>query len=250
MPEAKTVLITGASSGIGRATALAFVEKGYKVALVDIDSKGGRETVALIERASGESIFIAADVSKSKQVEAAVGQIVEQFGALDCAVNNAGIAGPEDKLASISEEDWDRVIQVNLTGVFNCMKFELPQMVKQNFGSIVNITSVAGMRGLAHGAAYTASKHGVIGLTRAGAQEYGPNNIRINAVGPVFTYTPILNDTRFIQPEVEEKIKKRIPLGRFGQAEDIANAITWLCSADARFITGIVLPVDGGMTSG
>ena len=130
------------------------------------------------------------------------------------------------------------------------MKYELPQMVRQNSGSIVNVTSVAGIRGLARGSAYSASKHGVIGLTRAAAQEYGQNNIRINAIGPVFTHTPILNDTRFIQPESEEKIKKRIPLGRYGQVEDISKAITWLCSDDAQFISGIVLPVDGGMTSG
>ena len=143
-----------------------------------------------------------------------------------------------------------KVIAVNLSGVFYCLKYELPQMVVQNQGSIVNVSSVAGLLGLGYGSAYSASKHGVIGLTRSAALEYGKNNIRINSVSPVFTNTPILDNSRFLDPTVQEKIKKRIPLGRFGEAEDVAQTILWLCSDDARFLSGIVLPIDGGMTSG
>ena len=246
----KTVLITGAASGIGRATALAFAENGYKIALADIDQEAGLETQSLIGEGGNEAVFIKTDVANPTEVELSINEMISNWGSIDCAVNNAGIPGPEVKLESLSVEAWAKVIAVNLSGVFYCLKYELPQMVVQNQGSIVNVSSVAGLRGLGYGSAYSASKHGVIGLTRSAAQEYGRNNIRINAVSPVFTNTPILDNSRFLDPTVQEKIKKRIPLGRFGEAEDVAQTILWLCSDDARFLSGIVLPIDGGMTSG
>ena len=246
----KTVLITGAASGIGRATALAFAENGYKIALADIDQEAGLETQSLIEEGGNEAVFIKTDVANPTEVELSINEMISNWGSIDCAVNNAGIPGPEVKLESLSVEAWAKVIAVNLSGVFYCLKYELPQMVVQNQGSIVNVSSVAGLLGLGYGSAYSASKHGVIGLTRSAALEYGKNNIRINSVSPVFTNTPILDNSRFLDPTVQEKIKKRIPLGRFGEVEDVAQAILWLCSDEARFLSGIVLPIDGGMTSG
>ncbi len=229
---------------------MAFAEKDYKVTLADTDSQGGRETQVLIEVGGHEAVFIETDVSDPADVEAAVNATVSSWGSLDCAVNNAGIAGPEVKLESLSHEDWNKVININLSGVFYCLKYELAQMAIQNRGSIVNISSVAGIRGLSKSSAYSASKHGVIGLTRSAALEYGKSRIRINALCPVFTNTPILDESRFLDPVAQEKIKRRIPLGRFGEVEDTAHTILWLCSDQAEFISGIVLPVDGGMTSG
>lgn len=243
-------LITGAASGIGRSTALAFAREGAQVIVSDVAVEGGEETVQLIQDAGGEAHFIRADVAEMDEVAGLVQTAVERYGRLDIGVNNAGIGSNWKRLAEYELEDWNRVIAVNLSGVFHCMLHELKQMVQQGSGSIVNISSVAGLRALANSAAYTASKHGVIGLTKTAALEYATQNIRINAVCPVFTRTPLFEAMFDINPTYEERIKKNIPMRRYGEPEEIAQAILWLCSDQANFITGHALPIDGGMMAG
>jgi NAD(P)-dependent dehydrogenase (short-subunit alcohol dehydrogenase family) len=184
------------------------------------------------------------------EVAALVQTAVEQYGRLDIGINNAGIGSNWKRLADYELEDWDRVLAVNLTGVFLCMRQQLKQMLQQGSGAIVNVASIAGLRGLANSAAYTASKHGVVGLTKAAALEYAKQHIRINAVCPVFTRTPLFEALFDVNPTYEERIKKNIPMRRYGQPEEIAQAILWLCSDRADFITGHALPIDGGMMAG
>jgi NAD(P)-dependent dehydrogenase (short-subunit alcohol dehydrogenase family) len=248
--QGKVALVTGAASGIGRATALAFAKEGAKVVVSDIAVDSGQETVQMIDAADGHAIFIKADVSDPVQVEALIQGTIEAFGRLDIGINNAGIGSTWTRVADYSFEDWDRVIGVNLNGVFYCMHYEIQQMLELGGGTIVNTSSIAGLKGLANSSAYSASKHGVVGLTKAAALEYARNNIRINAVCPVFARTPMLEELFAVNPTYEGRLVKNIPMRRYGTPEDVAAAIIWLCSDDAGFITGHTLPLDGGIMAG
>lgn len=247
--QGKIALITGAGSGIGRATALAFAAVGAAVVVSDVHETGGQETVALVEQAGGEAFFVGADVSRPDEVAALVAETVRRCGRLDIAVNNAGIGGAWARTADYPLDDWARVLAVNLSGVFYCMQQELRQMVAQGSGAIVNVASIAGQRALANAPAYTASKHGVIGLTRTAAQEYARQNIRVNAVCPVFTRTPLFEGMIEGNDRLAERLMQNIPARRFGEPQEIADAILWLCSDAAGFVTGQALNVDGGLTA-
>jgi NAD(P)-dependent dehydrogenase (short-subunit alcohol dehydrogenase family) len=244
--EGKAALVTGAGSGIGRATAMTFAREGARVIVSDVNVAGGEETVASIRKQGGEAHFIRCDVSKASEVEALVRGAVEAFGRLDCAVNNAGIAGHMGPLTDYPDEAWDQVIATDLKGVWLCMKQEIQQMLKQGGGSIVNIASVAGLVGIAMAPAYVAAKHGVIGLTKSLGLEYAKANIRINAVCPGVTRTPMVTVVTDQLPEMEAIMVAAEPVGRMGQPEEVAEAAVWLCSGAASFVLGVALPVDGG----
>ena len=251
--EGRVSLITGASSGIGRATALVFAEEGAKLALADVDEAGGRETVRLVDEIGAEAVFISCDVTDSAQVSALVGECVERFGRLDCAFNNAGVGGESARLADYDEETWNQVLAVNLTGVFLCMKSELRQMVAQGGGAIVNAASLVGVMGYGNLGAYNAAKHGVVGLTRTAALEYASSGIRVNAVCPGWIETPMVMDQGpqpASIPEVYEALASLMPLGRLGKPAEVASAVAWLCSDAASFVTGHPLLVDGGALAG
>lgn len=245
----KSVLVTGAAGGIGRAAALAFAREGARVAVVDVDAAGGEETVALIAQAGGEAFFTKADVSQSAQVEAMVATVVERYGRLDCAFNNAGIEIEHLPLAEADEATFDRLMSVNVKGVWLCMKHEIRQMLKQGGGTIVNTASVAGLVGAPLQPLYAASKHAVVGLTKTAAAEYGKAGIRINSVCPGIIRTPMLDRALEREPRREKSIVKVHPIGRLGEADEIANAAVWLCSDAASFVTGHQLAVDGGLTA-
>jgi NAD(P)-dependent dehydrogenase (short-subunit alcohol dehydrogenase family) len=243
----KVALITGGGSGIGRATAIVFAREGAKVSIADYNRSGGEETVRMIKSAGGEASFIEANVAIAKQVEAVVAKTVETYGRLDCAFNNAGIEGEMGgNLAECSEENWGRIIAINLTGVFLCMKYEIPQMLKNGGGSIVNTASAAGLIGLPGGTAYVASKHGVAGLTKSAALEYAKSGIRINAVCPGFIRTAMTERVMDRGTISEDAMISAEPIGRIGKPEEIANVVLFLCSDDASFVTGLPMPVDGG----
>jgi NAD(P)-dependent dehydrogenase (short-subunit alcohol dehydrogenase family) len=245
--EGKVVLATGSASGIGRATALAFAEQGARVGMADLDVDGGHETLRMIRQKGGEAVFVPADVTRAAEVEAMVNEVVRTFGRLDYAFNNAGIVGTPSSTVECTEENWDRVIAVDLKGVFLCMKYEIPFMLKQGHGAIVNTASIAGLTGIKKNIAYVASKHGVVGLTRAAALDYARAGIRINAVCPGFVRTPLLKlDT---MPEFEGRYTSSQPMGRLGRPEEIAAAVVWLCSDSASFVTGHLLSVDGGLVA-
>jgi NAD(P)-dependent dehydrogenase (short-subunit alcohol dehydrogenase family) len=244
--EGKAALVTGSGSGIGRATALLFAREGARVIVSDVNVSGAEETVAAIQKKGGEARFIRCDVSKPTEVEALIRGAVEAFGRLDCAVNNAGISGAIGPTGDYPEEAWDRVIATNLTGVWLCMKQEIQQMLKQGGGSIANTASVAGLVGFPMAPAYTAAKHGVVGLTKVAALEYAKANIRINAVCPGLVRTPMITDTTSKNPQIEQALIAEEPVGRMADPEEIAEALVWLCSGAASFITGAALPVDGG----
>ena len=248
--ENKSIVITGAASGIGRATALAFAKEGGKIMVSDVNEAGGKETVGMIQKQGGEAAFFKADVSDQQAVISLMKATVDTFGSLDVGVNNAGIGGPWAKINHISEEDFSQIMAVNLFGVYYCMKEQLNIMAAQGKGAIVNISSIAGLKGFANSGAYSASKHGVLGLTKSAALENARKNIRVNAVCPVFTRSAMFDKLFEIDPSFEEKLLRTIPMRRYGQPEDIAEAITWLCSDHTTFITGLCLPADGGMTAG
>jgi len=250
MLQGKVTLVTGASTGIGKASALAFAREGATVVVSDINVDGGEETARLIGDSGGRALFFEADVSKQDQVEALVRRTVEAYGRLDCAFNNAGIAGAIGVSSHEYPDDvWDRVVAINLKGVWLCMKHEIPQMLKQGGGAIVNTASIWGLVGAAGASAYVASKHGVVGLTRAAALEYAPHGIRINAVNPGTIRTPILDPFIAAIPDFESQMTARHPIGRIGMPEEVAEAVTWLCSDAASFVIGQNLPVDGGYTT-
>jgi NAD(P)-dependent dehydrogenase (short-subunit alcohol dehydrogenase family) len=243
----KVALITGAGSGIGRATAKIFAREGARLVLADIVADAVQETVATIKQAGGDALGLTADVAKWSDVEALVGKAVETYGRLDCAFNNAGIEGEAALTHKCSEENWHRVIAINLTGVWLCMKAEIAQMLKQGGGgAIVNTSSVAGIVGSVGGPAYVASKHGVAGLARAAALEYGKHNIRINAVCPGPIRTPMLGRLAQLTRSGEAGFARAEPLRRLGEPEEIGEAVAWLCSDHASFVTGLPMPVDGG----
>lgn len=245
--QGKVVLVTGGGSGFGKAASLAFARGGVRVVVADMSIESGAETVRAIKQAGGEATFVQADVSKATQVEAMVQQALATYGRLDWAFNNAGIAGtPYVPMADYDEAVWDRVIAINLKGVWLCMKYEIPVMLAQGGGAIVNMSSCAGLAGGHFGAAYYASKHGVVGITKAAAVEYGPAGIRVNAVCPSFIHTPLTDPYTRGNPQREAEIIASHPLERLGTPEEVAAAVVWLCSDAASFVTGHALPVDGG----
>ena len=245
----KVALITGGSSGIGRATALACAREGARVAVADIATTGGQETARLITQAGGEAIFIQADMTKAAELEAMVNTVVETYGRLDCAHNNAGIEGALGKTAVYEETAWEQVIAINLTGVWLCMKYEIPAMLTNGGGAIVNTASAAGLLGVPNMPAYAASKHGVVGLTRTAALEYAKAGVRVNAVCPGIIQTPMVSRLTGERPGMFEKIATAEPIGRVGKPEEIAESVVWLCSDAASFVTGHAMSVDGGIVA-
>ncbi|HVL75027.1 MAG TPA: SDR family oxidoreductase [Noviherbaspirillum sp.] len=245
----KSVLVTGAASGIGRAAALAFAQQGAQVAVCDIDAAGGEAVAAEIAQEGGTAIFIKADVSRSADVETLMARVVDTYGRLDCAFNNAGIEIEHLPLAEADEATFDRLMSVNVKGVWLCMKHEIRQMLKQGGGAIVNTASVAGLVGAPLQPVYAATKHAVVGLTKTAAAEYGRFGIRVNTVCPGIIRTPMLERALEREPRREKTITKVHPIGRLGEAQEIANAALWLCSDSASFVTGHQLAVDGGLTA-
>lgn len=246
--ESKVVLVTGGTSGLGLDAALAFAREGAKVILSGRRSEAGEEAVVMIREAEGEAHFIRADVSQTSDVETMVNVCLEKYGRLDCAFNNAGIDGTlMVPMADYKKEVWDLVIATNLTGTFLCMKYEIPAMLKHGGGSIVNMSAVAGLRsGLRVGAAYNASKHGIIGLTTSAAVEYANRGIRVNAVCPGMIRTPMSNRTFLKDEDMRKKSVAMHPIGRIGKPEEVSSLVLWLCSEDAGFVTGVSIPIDGG----
>ncbi len=239
-------MVTGAAMGIGRASALVFAREGASVVVADIDEEHGHETVALVEAAGGQASFVRADVASRGDVAAMVGHAVDTYGGLDCAHNNAGIAAPLAPLADYPDEGWDRTIAVMLTGVYLCMKEEIPVMLARGGGAIVNTASGVGLVAYPHQAAYTASKHGVIGLTKVAALDYGARGVRVNAVCPGTARTPMVDRAITRDPSIDAHLKALHPIGRIGEASEVAEAAMWLCTPAASFVLGAALPVDGG----
>ena len=247
----RVALVTGGASGIGKASAVAFAKAGAKVIIADVHSSGGEQTAAEITSQGGEASFIRADVSKAVEVEGLIQRIVETFGRLDYAHNNAGIEGEVANTADCTEENWDTVITTNLKSIWLCMKNEIRHMIQRREGVIVNTSSVYGLVGCERGMpAYVASKHGIIGLTKTAALEYAGLGVRINAVCPGAISTPFRK--RLVGEGCEEELRnsKRYPIGRIGRPEEVASAVVWLCSDKSSYVTGSVLVLDGGLTAG
>lgn len=239
----KVAIVTGGASGIGRAIALLYASNGMKVVVSDIDEKGN-ETVSIIKKDGGESIFIKSDASLAKDNEALVNKTVEHFGGLHVACNNAGIGGPIEITEKYPVDGWNKVIAINLSGVFYGMKYQIPALLKSGGGAIVNIASILGRTGTQFSPAYVAAKHGVVGLTKASSLEYADKNIRINAVGPGYIETPLIKNA-LSEDQLNELIELH-PIGRLGRAEEVAELVLWLSSSKASFVTGAYYPVDGG----
>ncbi len=245
--ENKVAFITGGISGIGYAAALAFVREGAKVVLADIDANAGEAAAAKIQQSGGEAAFIRTDVSKSADVQAMISQTVERYGRLDFAVNNAGIGGASALTADYPEDEWRRVLDINLTGVWLCMKYAIPHMLTAGGGVIVNVASILGHVGFANSGAYVAAKHAVVGLTKSTAIEYATQNIRVTAVCPGFISTPMIENAGITEgSDLYNMIAGLHPMKRLGKPEEVGELIAWLCSDGASFITGSSILADGG----
>lgn len=243
----KTAFVTGAKNGIGLAAAQAFAKAGANVALIDIIDAS--EEAEMLKKQGFEAVFIKADVSCESDVKSAVEKTVEIYGSLDAAFNNAGVQTPQLPMAQISDKDYDITVQVDLGGVWKCMKYEIEQMLKQGGGSIINTSSQGGVTGFPGQAAYIACKHAVIGLTRTAAIDYAKENIRVNAICPGAIKTPMAEELIKRNPEIEKELLRDIPMGRLGLPEEIAQAVLWLASPASSFLTGQPIIVDGGFTA-
>lgn len=247
----KVALITGAASGLGRATALLFAQHGAKVIVSDITIDGGHETVKMIQDKGGDATFIECNVANEESVNNLISKTIETYERLDFGINNAGIGGIWTATHKYPTDNFEKVMAINTTGVFMCMRAELDVMTKQGSGAIVNVSSVAGLSGFPNNVAYAASKHAVVGMTKSAGLEYAKKGIRVNAVCPVFTITPLVTGMfDVIGDDMKDKLEAAIPMKRFGKPEEIAEAIVWLCSDASSFITGHALPIDGGMVAG
>jgi NAD(P)-dependent dehydrogenase (short-subunit alcohol dehydrogenase family) len=249
MLDGKVALVTGGGSGMGRASALEFAAQGAKVVVADYVAEGGERTVAVLRDKGGEATFVQADVSNPTQVQALIKKVVDTYGRLDCAHNNAGIEGLIGPLAECTVENWNRIIATNLTGVWLCMKYEIPQMLKQGGGAIVNTASAAGLEGIVGLAAYCSSKHGVVALTKVGAKDYAKTGIRVNAVCPGPIDTPMLERIADVSAATIQNAGDSTPMGRNGKPEEVARVAVWLCSDAASYVTGVAMPVDGGFVA-
>ncbi len=247
--EDRVVLVTGGSMGIGRSACELFAARGARVLIADREEEKGRALAEAIEKRGGAARFFKVDVSRSEEVAAMVADAVEHFGALDFAINNAGVGGVSTITADYPEDTWRRVIDVNLTGLWLCMKHELPHLLGRG-GAIVNLASIAGLAGFRKHSAYAASKYGVIGLTKTAALEYAKKGVRINAVCPGYTQTAMVDELRENNPRLGASLEKYIPMGRLGTTREIAETILFLCTPGAGFITGQIITADGGITAG
>ena len=242
--ENKVAIITGAGYGIGKSTALLFAKEGAKVVVTDINEEHGNSVVKEIEANGGDAIFIKADTSKAEDSEMTVKKTIEKFGQLDIAVNNAGISGPTEPIGEYSIKAWDKVISINLSGVFYGMRYQIPEMQKAGKGSIINVASILGQVGFANSSAYAAAKHGVVGLTKTAGLEYGKSGVRVNAVGPAFIETPLVKDS--LSEDAYNSLAEMHSMGRLGQPNEVAELFLWLASDKASFATGAYYPIDGG----
>jgi NAD(P)-dependent dehydrogenase (short-subunit alcohol dehydrogenase family) len=245
--DEKVALVTGGASGIGEACVLEFARDGAKVVVVDLNNELGEKTVSSVKQAGGNAIFLSVDVSNPEAVEQMVADTVAEFGRLDFAVNNAGIGGELNHTGDYSIDGWRKVVDINLNGVFYCMRYEIPQMVKQGGGVIVNMASILGAVGFATAPAYVAAKHGVLGLTKAAALEYAAQGLRINSVGPAFINTPMVTES--MDEETQAQLAGLHAVGRLGEPREVAALTTFLCSDEASFMTGGYYLVDGGYTA-
>jgi NAD(P)-dependent dehydrogenase (short-subunit alcohol dehydrogenase family) len=244
----KVAFVTGAANGIGRAAALAFAREDASVVVADVSEQGNQNVARIIEEAGGRALAVRCDVARAEDVTAALDQAVETFGRLDFAFNNAGVEQPIMATAELTEKEWDRIVDINLRGVFLCMRHEIPLMLKQGGGVIVNTSSGAGVKGFAGQGAYCAAKHGVVGLTKAAALDYAKANIRVNAVCPGIIETPMMDRFSGGTPQGRERVIAQEPVGRMGKPEEIAAAVVWLCSDAAAFVIGHAMVIDGGQT--